>query len=1666
MKKIMCITLILLLFITCSGVWAGENITDEISTDSNPVDCINLQSSEDNDFDQSESTNEVLKTNASDVEGEYVDASQAYEYLNAFRTEENVWYWNADDVTQSHVNTNDTVWLKPLKRDVELENTAKIRAKELSEYFSHTRPDGTICFTIFPDNLLDYGENIAEGYVDSFSVTEGWKETDMSYEGQGHRRNMLIADYNCVGIAGYKINDTIYWVQNFGCRNNPEDAGTRFDLENNTLNPKFTITLPKYASGSFDVYVNGNLIGTKSVSNGKSEIAVCGLNQGTYEIVLSYSGDYNCKPFNQSETIVIPVHENSKDTLTFNHLNTLIQMAGDEIRLENNYAYRPNLDSSFSEGITISKPLTIDGQGHVIDASNLARIFKVNSYGVTLKNIRLINANANLPDENRYFDDSSYGVTCSYYAPIPNKDGGAIYSYDYLSVINSTFLNNHAFNGGAIYVSSNLHVENSTFTDNSAGDDGGAIYSLYDVSLKNSNFTDNRAVDVGAAVHTTSNLEASNSIFKNNYNFEISASEFINNGNTFIDDDEYMALFVNATKTGGIVTLNRNYIASGTVLITASNVVIDGRGYTIDAKHKTSLFNISGDNVIIKNLNFVNGSSINNGGAILVSSSTITIANSTFANCIAQMGGVIYGNMTNINVINSTFTNNTVNDFAYNDLALGGAICTDKGTISISDSTFIGNSAFDGGAVRADYGFISVINSYFENNSASVYGGGALSSGIGANVTDSIFRTNRASRYGGAVFCYEEAKTSIINSIFENNTSYHYGGAVSAAAWTEIIDCIFTGNSATDYAGAMSLWGNLSVVNSNFTKNSAQYAGAIFDHSPSSTVSITHSSFTDNTQKSHGVLYIENNAFVDDSSFINNHAYDGVGGAIVSNQNLTVSNSVFTNNTVVRSWGYSVGGAIINYGQNLNVENSIFTDNRAHSGGAIISFSGNTTVDSSTFKNNSAEEGGACFKLYDCRIFVSNSSFENNRAECGGALHGCDAFNCTFTQNNATLLASAMYGTPNTAEKCTFIKNIDYGHEPTLDVDITECTFKDNRMIINAGFDSFYVQSEYYQGDNLYMYLYNYQDWSILANVTVTLRAYKNNSPAGEFEYLSGDGWTVNVPEGNYTFSFSVENQDYIVTPVNLTVSVLKKEIADVQIVMEDNAFLDPTTAEIVSNMDGGITVYVDDYYMEYLGVSANKKVQLTYDYIAVGNHTLKVIMDPANYYFDSKTFTMNFTVLKRPTSVTLNVENTKSTENVIVRVNASEYGSVSVRVGDIEENVYLSPDIEQQIDFGVLKTGVYVAMVTFIGDEYYSSSNASKTFKVFDKITREDIKISKDNSDNLTITLPADATGHVTLTVAGKNYTVDIAGGVANVVMPDLAEGVYDYTITYSGDDNYEGFTIAGRLNTSSSASVVKMTPDMKSSEFADGISQVSLPADATGTVTLTIGGEKYLFNVVSGTSQVKLPDLADGVYSYEITYSGDGKYTQFSQSGSIVVENPVDPVIGASNLNAIYTSGTYFKVTVYGTDGKLAANTDVVFKVAAKVFKTVTTDDNGVASFKVTQIPGKYNIQVIALGKTVTKTLTVKHLLTLKSVTVKKSAKKLVLTATLGKINKKYLKNKKIAFKFNGKKYTAKTDKKGVAKVTIKSSVLKKLKVGKKVTYQATYSKDTVKKTVKIKK
>ena len=184
-----------------------------------------------------------------------------------------------------------------------------------------------------------------------------------------------------------------------------------------------------------------------------------------------------------------------------------------------------------------------------------------------------------------------------------------------------------------------------------------------------------------------------------------------------------------------------------------------------------------------------------------------------------------------------------------------------------------------------------------------------------------------------------------------------------------------------------------------------------------------------------------------------------------------------------------------------------------------------------------------------------------------------------------------------------------------------------------------------------------------------------------------------------------------------------------------------------------------------------------------------------------------------------------------------------------------------------------------------------------------------------------------------------------------------------------------------------------------------------------------------------------------------------------SVISVNPATKLTGGKNIKMHYNDGTKYSVKVYDKYGKLVGKGKVVtFKIGNKNYKA-KTNAKSIAYLKIINKPGKYTIAANYDGVKVSNKIVVKHVLSLNTVEVKKSAKKLVLKATL-KQGKNVLKNKKVVFKFNGKKFTSKTNKKGVAKVTIKKGVLKKLKAGKKVKYQATYLKDTVKKASKVKK
>lgn len=90
---------------------------------------------------------------------------------------------------------------------------AQIRAGELQQSFSHTRPNGTTPFTALTEAGASYqtaGENIAMGQKTPAEVVNAWMNS------AGHRANILNDQFTSIGV-GYTTdaNGTAYWSQLF-----------------------------------------------------------------------------------------------------------------------------------------------------------------------------------------------------------------------------------------------------------------------------------------------------------------------------------------------------------------------------------------------------------------------------------------------------------------------------------------------------------------------------------------------------------------------------------------------------------------------------------------------------------------------------------------------------------------------------------------------------------------------------------------------------------------------------------------------------------------------------------------------------------------------------------------------------------------------------------------------------------------------------------------------------------------------------------------------------------------------------------------------------------------------------------------------------------------------------------------------------------------------------------------------------------------------------------------------------------------------------------------------------------------------------------------------------------------------------------------------------------
>ncbi|WP_458404208.1 hypothetical protein [Methanobrevibacter sp.] len=327
------------------------------------------------------------------------------------------------------------------------------------------------------------------------------------------------------------------------------------------------------------------------------------------------------------------------DSGSFNELQNLIDESPENsiLNLTKDY-FSDNKD--FPEGIVIKKPLTVNGNDHVIDANFNSRIFKISSSGVVLNNIKFVNGKTDSSGGAVYSRNGGTINNCIFENNFAKYWGGAVYQING-NVYNSTFINNSVPKGdvlgpknlvlgyGSAIYQENSNVFNSTFIKN-AGFDGGAIEQKSS-GIYNSVFVNNWALDGGAVKQYDGST--------------IHKSVFIDNG--YPDDDFLTAGY------GGAVLQFRNSTVYDSIFI--HNFA--SFGGAVNQREYSAVYNST----------FVNNAA-DYGGAIFQEENS-NVYDSSFVNNTAEHGGAIH-RTDNSNVYNSTFENNHAK-FGCND------ICTD-----------------------------------------------------------------------------------------------------------------------------------------------------------------------------------------------------------------------------------------------------------------------------------------------------------------------------------------------------------------------------------------------------------------------------------------------------------------------------------------------------------------------------------------------------------------------------------------------------------------------------------------------------------------------------------------------------------------------------------------------------------------------------------------------------------------------------------------------------------------------------------------------------------------------------------------------------------------------------------------------------------------------------
>ncbi len=250
--------------------------------------------------------------------------------------------------------------------------------------------------------------------------------------------------------------------------------------------------------------------------------------------------------------------------------------------------------------------------------------------------------------------------------------------------------------------------------------------------------------------------------------------------------------------------------------------------------------------------------------------------------------------------------------------------------------------------------------------------------------------------------------------------------------------------------------------------------------------------------------------------------------------------------------------------------------------------------------------------------------------------------------------------------------------------------------------------------------------------------------------------------------------------------------------------------------------------------------------------------------------------------------------ENLTVKVELPKDANPSwvlMSVGEIYYYVKIDDEGVSLWNMTGLEAGIQYIKIRYRGNNKYEAVEVFHTVNVIKANPNLNVFIKDVNyGENLTIYATLNGvnntnlTGNVIVTINNKNYSVVVINGKGNVSADKLPAGLYNFSATWAGNDNYNGTNISGGFKINKIDSTIAINvEDIKVGENATII--VNLDSDATGNVTITLDNQNYTVAINEGQTIKVIGGLKAGTYDVFVKYIGDNNYNSAQNTTKFTV-------------------------------------------------------------------------------------------------------------------------------------------------------------------------------------